>query len=132
VLVGAVRPTPQGVDLVLCLAGHPRPLVRRDAGVTPVGEPGTLLGVTGEIQLTDAVVHLDAGEALVCFTDGLIDRRRPDAVFGEEGIARALERGRGLAAGDLAGLVESEAVAFVDDEPTDDMAVLTLVASPRP
>ena len=29
VVVGAVQPTPRGVDLILCLGGHPPPLVRR-------------------------------------------------------------------------------------------------------
>jgi hypothetical protein len=35
-----------------------------------------------------------------------------------------------MSATDLADLIESQAVAFVDDDPTDDMAVLTLRAVP--
>jgi serine phosphatase RsbU (regulator of sigma subunit) len=131
VVVGAVQPTARGVDLVLCLGGHPSPLVRRNSGeVVPVGVPGTLLGVMPEVALTDTVVHLDPGEALVCFTDGLTDRRAGDRLFGEEGVAAAVARGRDLGAPALAGLIEEAAVSYVDDEPTDDMAVLTLVASP--
>ena len=129
VLVGAVQPTPRGVDLVLCLGGHPAPFVRRNSGeVVAVGVPGTLLGVMPEVALTDTVVHLDPGEALVCFTDGLTDRRDGDRLFGEEGVAAAVARGRDLGAPALAGLIEEAAVSFVDDEPADDMAVLTLVA----
>ena len=42
VLVGAVHPTPRGVDIILCSGGHPLPLVRRAVGrVEPVGVPGT-------------------------------------------------------------------------------------------
>jgi serine phosphatase RsbU (regulator of sigma subunit) len=136
VLVGAAQPTSRsggagGVDLILCSGGHPLPLVGRTVGrVEPVGVPGTLLGVTDEVSLTDTVVHLDPGEALVCYTDGLIDRRSGKRVFGEEGVVKALYQGRGLPAPELASLIESEAVAFVDDEPTDDMAVLTLRAAP--
>ena len=132
VLVGAVQPTAHGVDIILCSAGHPLPLVRRTAGhVVPVGVPGTLLGVTDEVSLSDAVVHLDPGEALVCYTDGLTDRRSGRRLFGEEGVVKALYRGKGLPADELARLIEAEALGFVDDEPVDDMAVLTLRAAPR-
>jgi serine phosphatase RsbU (regulator of sigma subunit) len=132
VLVGTAQPTSRGVDLILCSGGHPLPLVGRAVGrVEPVGVPGTLLGVTDEVSLTDTVVHLDPGEALVCYTDGLIDRRRGRSrAFGEEGVVKALYQGKGLSAPELASLIESEAVAFVDDDPTDDMAVLTLRAVP--
>jgi serine phosphatase RsbU (regulator of sigma subunit) len=132
VLVGAVQPSERGVDIILCSGGHPLPLVRRSAEqVHPVGVPGTLLGVTDELSLTDTVVHLDPGESLVCYTDGLIDRRAGRRAFGEEGIVKALFQGKGLSARDLASLIESEALAFVDDEPADDMAVLALRATPR-
>ena len=131
VLVGAVKPTERGVDIILCSGGHPLPLVRRAAGrVEPVGAPGTLLGVTDDLRLTDSVVHLDPGEALVCYTDGLLDRRDGRRVFGEEGIVKAIYQGKGLSADELARLIEAEAVGFVDDEPSDDMAVLALRASP--
>jgi serine phosphatase RsbU (regulator of sigma subunit) len=132
VLVGTAQPTSRGVDLILCSGGHPLPLVGRSVGrVEPVGVPGTLLGVTDEVNLTDTVVHLDPGEALVCYTDGLIDRRRARSrAFGEEGVVKAIYQGKGMSAADLAELIESEALAFVDDDPTDDMAVLTLRAVP--
>ena len=131
VLVGAVQPTEQGVDIILCSGGHPLPLVSRAVGrVDPVGVPGTLLGVTQDLSLTDSVVHLDPGEALVCYTDGLIDRRTGRRAFGEEGIVKAMYQGKGLSAAGLARLIEAEAVSFVDDEPADDMAVLTLLALP--
>ena len=132
VLVGAVQPTAGGVDLVLCSGGHPLPLVRRSVGqVVPVGVPGTLLGVTNDLSLTDSVVHLDPAESLVCYTDGLSDRRSGRRTFGEEGIVKALLQGKGLSAPELARSIEAEALAFVDDEPADDMAVLALRAAPR-
>jgi serine phosphatase RsbU (regulator of sigma subunit) len=133
VLVGTAQPTSRGVDLILCAGGHPLPLVGRNVGrVEPVGVPGTLLGITDEVSLTDTVVHLDPGETLVCYTDGLIDRRRGRArAFGEEGVVKAVYQGKGRTAPELANLIESQAVTFVDDEPTDDMAVLTLRAVPR-
>ena len=132
VLVGAVQPTDRGVDIILCSGGHPLPLVRRGVGrVDPVGVPGTLLGVTADVSLTDTVVHLDPGESLVGYTDGLMERHSGRRAFGEEGIVKAMLQGKGLSAADLASLIEAEALAFVDDAPADDMAVLALRASPR-
>ena len=134
VLVGAVQPTARGVDIIVCSGGHPLPMVRRARGdVVPVGVPGTLLGVTptDTMSLSDTVVHLDPGESLVCYTDGLSERRSGRRAFGEEGIVKAIYQGKGLSAGDLASLIEAEALAFVDEDPDDDMAVLTLRASPR-
>jgi serine phosphatase RsbU (regulator of sigma subunit) len=131
VLVGAVQPTDRGVDIILCSGGHPLPLVRRSAGrVEPVGAPGTLLGVTADLRLSDSVVHLDPGEVLVAYTDGIADRRSGRRTFGEEGIVKAIYQGAGTAADDLARLIEAEAVTFVDEEPTDDMAVLVLRSLP--
>ncbi len=132
VVVGAVKPTPEGVDIVLCLGGHPHPLVRRvDGRVVPVGVAGTLLGVTERVSLTDSVVHLDPGEVLVCFTDGLTDRRLGAAPFGEEGVADAVRSAAGMSAVDMAAHIVGRAVGFSLDEPTDDMAVLALVANPE-
>jgi serine phosphatase RsbU (regulator of sigma subunit) len=132
VVLGAVKPTPDGVDIVLCLGGHPHPLIRRlDGRVEPAGVAGTLLGVTEPVSLTDSVIHLEPGEALVCFTDGLTDRRTGTTVFGEDGVADAVRGGQGLSARDLATHIEGLAVDFTDQEPTDDMAVLALVANPE-
>jgi hypothetical protein len=85
--------------------------------------PARCWGSTEDLSLTDSVVHLDPGEALVCYTDGLMDRRTGKRAFGEEGIVKAMYQGKGLSAAGLARLIEAEAVSFVDDDPADDMAV---------
>ena len=131
VLVGAVQPTPDGVDIIVCSAGHPLPLVRRSTDkVVPVGVFGTLLGVTDDVTLTDTVVHLAPGESLVCYTDGLTDRRSGRRTFGEEGVVTAMLHSRTASAGEMAEQVEADAVGFVEFEPNDDMAVLVLKALP--
>ncbi|MGH9210728.1 MAG: SpoIIE family protein phosphatase [Acidimicrobiales bacterium] len=131
VLVGAVQPTRDGVDIIICSAGHPLPLVRRSTdAVTPVGVPGTLLGVTEDVTLTDTVVHLAPNEALVCYTDGLTDRRHDRRTFGEEGVVTAVLHGRSVSASEMAERLEADAVGFAEVEPNDDMAVLVLKALP--
>jgi hypothetical protein len=60
-----------------------------------------------------------------------MERHSGRRAFGEEGIVKAMLQGKGLSAADLASLIEAEALAFVDDDPADDMAVLALRAEPR-
>lgn len=132
VLVGAVQRRDDGIDVILCSAGHPLPLVRRsNDNVEPVGVPGTLLGVTEDVMLTDVMVHLTPGEALVCYTDGVTDRRSGRRTFGDEGVVATVLQGRGVPADKLAERIESDSMAFVDDEPSDDMAVLVIRAVPE-
>lgn len=131
VVLGVVKPTPEGVDIVLCLGGHPHPLVRRSDGrVVPIGVAGTLLGVTDRVSLVDSVIHLGPGEGLVCFTDGLTDRRAGAEPFGEDGMRRAVAGSAAMTAQEMATHIVGAAVDYSPDEPTDDMAVLSLVADP--
>lgn len=131
VLVGIVQPSEEaGVDVVVCSAGHPLPLVRRhDDTVVAVGAPGTLLGVTDDVTLSDVTVHLAPGETLVAYTDGVTDRRDGRRSFDEDGVISAVREGRNLSAQALAERIECDAMAFADGEPSDDMALLILRVS---
>lgn len=142
VLLASVTPTGAGdhigadvvgADVVVCTAGHPLPLIRRaDGTVAPAGAPGGLVGVMPEIELTTQAVALGPGDAMVAFTDGVIERHEGGRFVGEAGIARALASpaAEGEDAAGLARLVEATAVGFAANQPEDDMAVLVLRVSP--
>ncbi|MFD7856196.1 PP2C family protein-serine/threonine phosphatase [Streptomyces microflavus] len=83
----------------ISLAGHPPALIRRaDGTVEELGTPGTLLGVTPNLHLSDVPFQLAPGDLLLLYTDGAIEARpRPGtapadarAVFGETDLAQAL------------------------------------------
>jgi integral membrane sensor domain MASE1/anti-sigma regulatory factor (Ser/Thr protein kinase) len=59
--------------------GHPRPLLVRAQGeVEEVGgNSGMLLGIYADPELVDQRLELLPGDALVLFTDGLVERRDP-------------------------------------------------------
>jgi integral membrane sensor domain MASE1/anti-sigma regulatory factor (Ser/Thr protein kinase) len=59
--------------------GHPRPLLVRAQGEVEevVGNPGMLLGIYADPELVDQRLELLPGDALVLFTDGLVERRDP-------------------------------------------------------
>ncbi len=92
VAYGHLQPRPDGTARVrLALAGHPPLLLRhRDGTVAPVGEPGTLLGLVGEVEVSEVQVDLSPGQVLLAFTDGVTEARRDRAMFGEERLAEVL------------------------------------------
>ena len=65
-----------GARVGISTGGHPLPLLlRADGSVEPVGAPGTLLGVVPDPNLEDRAVTLAPGDALVFYTDGVIESR---------------------------------------------------------
>ncbi|MFB3739944.1 MAG: SpoIIE family protein phosphatase, partial [Candidatus Velamenicoccus archaeovorus] len=77
------------VTLAVACGGHPLPLVlRRDGAVGPAGEPGSLIGVFEDVELRERRVRLGPGDAIVFYTDGLIDTRLAEPI--DEAALRAL------------------------------------------
>jgi len=132
VAVVVVEPRPGGAGLVVCSGGHPLPLVARAGGtVEALGRPGSLLGASADVELHDVEAALDPGDALVCFTDGIVERHRGREFFDESGIAAVLREAGGADAATLAARIEMEARNLFSDSPHDDMAVLVARVPPR-
>ena len=122
-----LRPQPGGAELTLSLGGHPQPLVVRASGVVEaVGEPGSLVGVVPAPDLADTVVRLGAGDALLCFTDGVTDVRRGMDFFGEARLAHLLAECAGLSPSKLIQRVEQALDEFGGGISRDDTALLAL------
>jgi serine phosphatase RsbU (regulator of sigma subunit) len=128
-----------GVRVTLALGGHPQPLVRwLDGSVTAVGQPGTALGLLNRVEIKEESVHLQPGEILLAFTDGVTEARAGAEQFGEHRLADVLA----AAAGGLRGNTGPAAAALVADavadrvleavqefsSERDDVAVLVVVA----
>jgi PAS domain S-box-containing protein len=131
VTLAIVAPRPGGAGVVVCSGGHPLPLVARaDGTVEAVGRAGSLLGASDEIELHDVELQLRAGDALVCFTDGIVERHRGREFFEESGLAQVLTEAAGADAATLAARIELAARSLFSDNPHDDMAVLVARVPP--
>src|SRR3954453_2656535 len=81
---------PANDRIVVANAGHPPPVVRRADGSVEVvaGEPGLLLGAGGG-ERSPISVPFTCGDVLLCYTDGLVERRDEDIEAGVQRLVRA-------------------------------------------
>ena len=118
----------RGVNtLTVSSGGHPLPLVRRrDGTIETAARPGTLLGLFPTVQLHDHSLELESGDAVVFFTDGVIEARAGADFFGEERVRAVLGHTVGWSATDIAAAIETAAFAFQGGDTGDDIAVLVI------
>jgi serine phosphatase RsbU (regulator of sigma subunit)/PAS domain-containing protein len=120
-----------GARIGFASAGHPLPLLlHADGSVEPVGAPGTLLGVVPDPDLEDRSLTLSRGDALVFFTDGVIEPRGPGETLDEARLAELVASCAGREADAIAAEIEQAAVKSHAGRPRDDIAVLVLRVAP--
>ena len=122
-----MEPTPGGVELCLSRGGHPPPLVLREDGRVEAldGAAGWPLGMFPDAQVSDVSCTLAPGDAIVLYTDGVIEAR--DAAgeqFGQERLEALLESCTGRTADGIARRIELAAMDFQGDTASDDVAIL--------
>ncbi len=126
-LYGELRPRRGGgAQVLLCCAGHPPPMLVRDGEVRQLGRPQPLLGVLEDASYDVEQFALDPGDTLVCYTDGVTERRSSTGMLGEEGLAELLGRAAPLSAQGIADRIQRAVVDFAVQQPRDDLAVLVL------
>lgn len=112
-------------EVYVYLAGHPHPLILHDGTAREVGEPGPLLGVAENPTWEAVPVHIEPGDQLVLFTDGVIEARRTGGErFGTERLRT------GVAGSDsperTVDRVRAELLAFGAEGRDDDAAVVAI------
>ena len=104
-------------------AGHPLPvLLRADGSAGEVAvDGGVPLGVLDQATWPVTTVTLDAGDRLVLYTDGLIERRDADL---DHGVAALLSAAAAVAPGRSAEQACDDLLAALGHDLTDDVALL--------
>jgi PAS domain S-box-containing protein len=123
--------TERGARITVSRGGHAPPfLLRTDGSIYRVGEPGRAIGVFDDANLTEQEVSLGPGDALILYTDGVVEARSPDGLFfGEERLMALLRSSVALDASTIASRIEGAALNFQEQAPRDDIAVLVLRVS---
>ena len=94
--------------------------------VRPIGAPGTLIGLFDDPFAVNETVHLDPGDGMVLFTDGVTDARGPRGVLGDEVLAEVLRSVAGAPADEVVLALEQASIDVGVREVQDDVAILAL------
>jgi len=120
-----------GTRVTVALAGHPQPLLIGARGeATPVGVPGTLLGVIDPIRVQELELELKPGETLLLYTDGVLEA---GSRLGERGLLELCRDAGSLGLEDLLGSIQDAVLRGSDGRLRDDLTLLALrLPGPRP
>jgi serine phosphatase RsbU (regulator of sigma subunit) len=116
-------------------AGHPPPMVRRATGEVDVlePEPDLLLGLDETAERHEHIGTIKAGDTLLLYTDGLVERRERSLSVGIAELARTLAE---LEMTPLDRACDDLLSALLVHRPFDDVALLAMhaysAALPRP
>lgn len=106
-------------------AGHPPPVVvRRDGAVDVPERGGAILGVPSARLTPEESLELDAGDALVLFTDGVTEARTADGLFGHARLQEVVAACAGRPAAVIVDAVRDALAPPVSRR--DDVAVLVI------
>jgi serine phosphatase RsbU (regulator of sigma subunit) len=130
-LVANEGDTEHGAKVTVCCGGHSPPfLLKADGSIYKIGQPGRVLGVFDDANLTEQEAHLASGDALVLYTDGVVEARSPEGIyFGEERLMTILRSSVALEASTIASRIEGAVLNFQEQNPRDDIAILVLRVS---
>jgi serine phosphatase RsbU (regulator of sigma subunit) len=107
-------------------AGHPAGWFWHDGEVAPLRATGPLLCLDPRSTYTSREIPLDPGDLLLLYTDGLVEARRGEELFGEDRIAATLRRDPGVDADVICKELLAAARDFADAPLSDDVAILAI------
>ncbi len=118
-----------GAAISLACAGHPLPLILRLAGgVRAAAKAQPLLGVLESVTFGTDNIRLLPGDALLCVTDGVTERRAAGGrlLDDDDGLRDLLGECSGLNAGAIAARIQHAADEFGSGPATDDQALIVI------
>src|SRR2546429_1777775 len=118
---------PRTGELAVAGAGHPAPrIVRSGRGLEALDVQGLVLGIERAQRYEEVRGRLETGDAVVLYTDGVLEARRNGELYGFERLDAALAAGAGRAPETVARAVLDDCRAFAQGELADDCAIVVV------
>jgi phosphoserine phosphatase RsbU/P len=114
--------------LTYASAGHCPPILFHKSGeAVPLKEGGTPLGIFPDRRYKGAALHLESGDRLVLYTDGLTEAMNSDEQeFGERRLVEMGSRNIALSASEMLAAIKKEVVSFCNESFQDDFTLVVI------
>jgi sigma-B regulation protein RsbU (phosphoserine phosphatase) len=127
VVCARVRRADERLEIDVAAAGHPAPIVLRAGGrVEQVDVYGTAAGMVAAVEYRPTSVHLNQGDTMLMFTDGVDEAFGADGQYGVERLIALLPAYAGADPEVLCEAIEQSVVEYLDGRPHDDIALLAV------
>ena len=114
-------------EVACASGGHPPPrLVHEDGAVEGLEAPGMVLGIESGQPYEELRGPFEPGDAVVLYTDGVVEARREGELYGEERLDALLSDNRELPAQELAEAVLADCRRWVGGDLRDDCAIVVV------
>jgi serine phosphatase RsbU (regulator of sigma subunit) len=127
---------PDSGQLRYACAGHNPPLLFRAAGGAPIEltTPGIALGVLEEATLGEGEVAFEAGDTLVCYTDGVTEAvNAADEPFGVARLVEVVVAQQDRSADEVLAGITDALTRFTEGRPPfDDLTMVVIKRAPEP
>jgi GAF domain-containing protein len=118
-----------GSDPILhvACAGHPLPVLVNADGLTPVGVPGSLLGILDRIEVCTTRIELPSNASLLLYTDGVTERGRGGHHLAEDAELSASVGAIGAGGGGAERIADAIEQTLAPDQPLEDDAAVLVI-----
>jgi sigma-B regulation protein RsbU (phosphoserine phosphatase) len=107
-------------------AGHCPVVVLQHGGISKIESTGLPLGMFCEVSVSATQLHLDHGDLLFLYTDGLSEARCADEEYGVDRITNVLRQHEGRRPFEVIATCLRDLQGFVDSPPFDDVTLLAI------
>ena len=107
-------------------AGHCPAIVVGHGGVLRIESTGLPLGMFHEFEFSATRLHLQAGDMLFLYTDGLSEARRADDEYGVDRVTHLVRQQATRRPAELIAACLDDVRAFADGPPLDDLTLLAI------
>jgi phosphoserine phosphatase RsbU/P len=122
-ICGLAKPTG---EIEIHNAGHLPAIMIGSGGVLRIESTGLPLGMFHEVEFSATRLHVETGDMLFLYTDGLSEARCADDEYGVDRVMRVVRQSAAKCPADLVAACLSDLRTFVDGPPLDDLTLLSI------
>lgn len=111
-------------------AGHWPAIMVGRGGVLRIESTGLPLGMFHELEFSGTRLHLDPGDMLFLYTDGLSEARREEKEYGVDRVTSVVRQADAKRPADMIAACLNDLRTFVDGPSSDDLTLLAIQRTP--